>query len=51
MKYLIKKILTESTDLSKMGEVLTRFHDPDEEGVNQYLKLFNYLDRPNHYHP
>ena len=42
MKYLIKKILTESTDLSKMGEVLTRFHDPDDEEVTQYLKLFDY---------
>ena len=49
MKYLIKKILTESTDLSNMGEVLTRFHDPDEEEVNQYLKLFNY-DMANVYH-
>ena len=42
MKYLIEKILTESTDLSKMGEVLTRFNDPDEEEVHHYLKLFNY---------
>ena len=49
MKYLIKKILTESTDLTKMGEVLTRFNDPDEPEVQQYLKLFNY-DMANVYH-
>ena len=33
MKYLIKKILTESTDSSKMEEVLTRFLDAEDEKV------------------
>lgn len=49
MKYLIKKILTESTDLSKMEEVLTRFHDVDDPEVDQYLKLFSY-DMADVYH-
>ena len=49
MKYLIKKILTESTDSSKMEEVLTRFLDAEDEEVSQYLKLFNY-DMSSIYH-
>ena len=49
MKYVIKKILTESTDLSKMEEILTRFYDVEDEEVNQYLKLFSY-DMADVYH-
>ena len=40
MKYLIKKILTESTDLDTMGEVLTREVDFEVPEAQRYLKLF-----------
>ncbi len=49
MKYLIKKILTESTDPTTMEEVLTNFLDAEDEEVRKYLKLFNY-DMASIYH-